>query len=157
MNEGGFLALGLISLATTNLGGGGAIMTYSVTTYVLNFAHPITDEQAEQLKKLLGTEIEVVDVPTQLDLFQSLQPQIERLLDQVGWSSSDWQTFSFVVNPPGLAAATAVVLAEIHGRAGYFPPVIVLRRVPDSTPPRFEVGELVNLQEVRDSARRNRF
>lgn len=120
--------------------------------YVLNFAHPITGEQAEQLKKLLGTEIEIVDIPVQLDLSQPMAEQIESIVDSIGWTPTDWQTNQFIVNPPGLSTAASVLLASIHGRAGYFPSIIVLRRE-DGTPPRFVVSEVADLQAVRDSAR----
>jgi hypothetical protein len=49
-----------------------------------------------------------------------------------------------------------VLLAELHGRCGYFPAAVRLRPVPDSVPPRFEVAEIVNLQAVREKARGRR-
>jgi len=39
---------------------------------------------------------------------------------------------------------------------GYFPPCVRLRPVKDALPPRFEVAEVLNLQAVRDGARRKR-
>jgi hypothetical protein len=39
---------------------------------------------------------------------------------------------------------------------GYFPTVIRMRPVAGSTPLRFEVAEIVNLQVVRDAARDRR-
>jgi len=45
------------------------------------------------------------------------------------------------------------LLAEVHGRTGYFPTIIRLRPVAGVTPPQFEVAELLNLQAVRDAAR----
>lgn len=125
--------------------------------YVLNFTHPITDEQLDQLTKLLGTDLDVMDMPTQLDLSRPIVEQIEGILDSVDWSSTDWQTKQFIVNPPGLSTAASVLLAAVHGRVGYFPPVIVLRREEGTTPPKFLISEVVNLQEVRDSARLKRF
>jgi hypothetical protein len=49
-----------------------------------------------------------------------------------------------------------VLLAELHGRMGYFPACLRLRPVEGSTPPRFEAAEVVNLQEVRNAARKRR-
>jgi len=49
-----------------------------------------------------------------------------------------------------------VVLAELHGRCGYFPSILRLKPVAGSTPPRFEVAETVNLQAVRDTSREAR-
>jgi len=49
---------------------------------------------------------------------------------------------------------TAVtLLAYLHGLMGYFPAVIRLRPVEGSTPPQYEVAEVINLQAVREEAR----
>ncbi|MGH2522324.1 MAG: CRISPR-associated protein Csx15, partial [Anaerolineales bacterium] len=45
---------------------------------------------------------------------------------------------------------------ELHGRMGYFPPLIRLRPVQEALPPRYEVAEILNLQAVRDGARLKR-
>jgi len=68
----------------------------------------------------------------------------------------EWQTASILVNPPSLNFITALVLAELHGRMGYFPPVVRLRPVKEALPPRYEVAEILNLQAVRDAARLKR-
>jgi hypothetical protein len=60
------------------------------------------------------------------------------------------------VNPPGLAPATAALLAELHGRMGYFPSILRLRPVSGTTPTRYEVAEIINLQALRDAARLQR-
>jgi hypothetical protein len=49
-----------------------------------------------------------------------------------------------------------VLLAELHGRMGYFPAIVRLRPMPESVPPRFEVAEVINLQAVREHARLSR-
>lgn len=54
---------------------------------------------------------------------------------------------------PSLNFIAAVLLAELHGRMGYFPTIVRLRPVADATPRRFEVAELIDLQSVRDVAR----
>ncbi len=48
------------------------------------------------------------------------------------------------------------LLAELHGRMGYFPAIVRIRPVVDSLPPRYEVAEIINLQNVRETARRFR-
>ncbi|MCK6622766.1 MAG: hypothetical protein HUU32_16950 [Calditrichaceae bacterium] len=45
--------------------------------------------------------------------------------------------------------------AELHGRMGYSP-CLRLRPVEGSLPPRFEMVEILNLQEIREIARANR-
>ena len=52
--------------------------------------------------------------------------------------------------------ANATLLAELHGRCGYFPAQLRLRPVPGSLPPRFEIAEVLNLQALRDAARERR-
>lgn len=121
---------------------------------VLNFSHPLTPEQIEQLRGILGDEIRVIDVPFQIDLGQSIASQVEAIIDGIGLGPAEFQGTPIVVNLPGLTPGAAVVLAELHGRMGYFPPIVALRR--EGTPPRFVVAEVINLQEVRDRARTRR-
>lgn len=124
---------------------------------VLNFSHPLTADHLTQLQALTGRAVErVVDVPVQFDVMVSFVAQIGALVDGIGLSSVEWQTTPILVNPPALNFITAVLLAELHGRMGYFPPMMRLRPVSDSLPPRFEVAEVINLQAVREDARLRR-
>ena len=124
---------------------------------LINFSHPITAEQLKQLEALAGQPLErVIDVPTQFDPAQPFVPQVTALVDSVGLSPLEWQQEPIVVNPPSLNLIAVTLLAELHGRMGYFPTVVRLRPVAGSVPPRFEPAELVNLQAVRDSARARR-
>src|SRR5262249_13157074 len=95
-------------------------------------------------------------VPCQFDHGRPFAEQVRALLDGVGLSADEWQTTPLLVNLPSLAAIAAVVLAEVHGRAGYWPPVLRLRPVAGAGPPRVEVAEVIDLQGVRDEARARR-
>ena len=124
---------------------------------VVNFAHPLTETQREQLARLTGMPVgRVIDVPAQVDLALPLAPQATALVDQAGLSAVAWQTLPLVVNPPGLAPLTAALLAELHGRLGHSPALIRLRPVPGSAPTRYEVAEIMNLDDVRSAARERR-
>ena len=124
---------------------------------ILNFTHPLTPEQRAQIEALAHTSIEEVrTVPVQIDQSEPLEPQITAIVDSVGLSSEEWQTRPFLVNPPGYAPAAFVLLAELHGRIGHFPSLIRLRPLPGSTPTVYEVAELINLQAIREEARRRR-
>lgn len=124
---------------------------------LLNFGHPLTEAQLSRIRELSGEAIDrVVTVPTQFDHDRSFEEQVAELVDSAGLTREEWQTASLVINPPALAPIAAVLFAEIHGRAGYFPTIARLRPVSGATPPRFEVAELLNLQRVRDSARGRR-
>ena len=124
---------------------------------ILNFTHPLTPEQRAQIEELAHTSIEEVrTIPVQIDQSEPLEPQITSIVDSVGLSSEEWQTRPFLINPPGYAPAAFVLLAELHGRIGHFPSLIRLRPLPGSTPTVYEVAELINLQAIREEARRRR-
>lgn len=123
---------------------------------ILNFTHPLTPEQRAQIEALADTSIdEVRTIPVQIDQVEPLEPQITAIVDAVGLSSEEWQTRPLLINPPGYAPAAFVLLAELHGRIGHFPSLIRLR--PKSGPlPDYEVAELLNLQTIREAARKRR-
>ena len=124
---------------------------------ILNFTHPLTLEQRAQIEKLAANPIEDVrTIPIQIDQAEPLEPQIISIVDGIGLSSQEWQTRPFLVNPPGYAPAAFVLLAELHGRFGHFPTLIRLRPLSGSTPTTYEVAELINLQAIREDARRRR-
>lgn len=121
---------------------------------LLNFAHPLTVAHQGAVEQLIGQAIErVVEVKTHFDHTKPFAEQIRELVDGIGLSPLDWQTTPLLLNPPTLNAITCTLLAELHGRMGYFPPVLRLRPVAGSTPSVFEVAEIINLQAVRDAAR----
>ena len=124
---------------------------------LLNFSHPLTDAQLARIRELAGRDPErVLAVPTQFDHARPFAEQVRELLATVPLTPEQWQTTPLLVNPPSLAPITAVLLAELHGRCGYFPTIVRLRPMVDVTPPQFEVAELINLQALRDTARTQR-
>lgn len=127
---------------------------------VLNYSHPLTDEQREQIETIMGRPIQqVITAPTGLTHFdqaRSFGDQARDLVDSAGLTSADWQQKAILVNPPGLSSGAVTVMAELHGRMGYFPPVVRVAPVGGSLPPRYEVAEIINLQQLRDDARRRR-
>ena len=123
---------------------------------LLNYAHPLTPEQLRRVAELIGETPEVRTIPVQIDQRKPLIPQAVALADAANLHPEAWQTTRLVVNPPGLAAAASTLLAEIHGRCGYFPALLRLRPVEGALPPRFEVAEVIGLQAARDDARQRR-
>lgn len=123
---------------------------------ILNFTHPLTGEQKSQIEALVGAPIdEIRTIPVQIDQGELLTPQIVNIVNAVQLTSEEWQTRSLLINPPGYAPAAFVLLAELHGRIGHFPTLIRLRPK-DGPLPVYEVAELLNLQAVREAARRRR-
>jgi hypothetical protein len=124
---------------------------------IINFSHPLTEVHTARIDELTGSSVDrVFDVRTQFDSQLSFPEQARTLLDGITVSSQEWQTMPLLINPPSLSPIACLVLAELHGRMGYFPPVLRLRPVSNSTPPAFEVAEIINLQDVRERARRQR-
>jgi hypothetical protein len=124
---------------------------------VLNFAHPLTPAQVAQAQAMIGQKVErVIEARAQFDHEEPFVPQVRALVDQVGLTPEEWQTLPLVVNPPSLHVIAAALLAELHGRMGYFPSILRLRPVPGSNPPQFEVAEIINLNEIREAARKGR-
>ena len=124
---------------------------------LLNFSHPLTDAHLAAIRALTGDgEVQVIAIPNQVDVQRPLAPQVTALADAAGLTTEAWQTAALLVSLPALNFSAALLLAELHGRMGYFPPILRLRPVADSLPPRFEVAEIINLQAVREEARKRR-
>ena len=129
---------------------------------ILNFAHPLTEEHLAQIEALTGQKPErVVVINSQIDTQEPLAPQVVAMADVAGLTPEEWQTLPILVNPPALNFSAVALMAELHGRMGYFPPCIRMRPVVDEygnrvVPPRFEVAEILNLQGIRDEARLRR-
>lgn len=125
---------------------------------LLNYSHPITPAQQAQIEALAGQPVErVIDLPVQFDNDRPFLPQFEDLMQALPLSPEELQTAPILVNPPSLNFIAALLLAGLHGRMGYFPPVLRLRPVSETLPPRYEVAEILNLQSVRDGARKARY
>jgi hypothetical protein len=109
------------------------------------------------LTMLLSNPIASIrEIKTQLDVSQSLTEQIIKLLDELEISSTDWQSVPYIIVLPSLNYASAVMLAELHGRMGHFPTIIRLRPKIGAIVTEFEIAELINLEAVRQSARTRR-
>jgi hypothetical protein len=124
---------------------------------LLNYTHPLTPAQIAQVEQLTGQKVErVMDIPAQFDPNLAFAPQAAALAEQAGLTPQAWQGEPIVVNLPSLNYIAALLLVEMHGRMGYFPSVLRLRPVPGSLTTQYEVAEVLNLQSVRDAARRAR-
>lgn len=124
---------------------------------LLNFSHPLTPAHQAQIEALTGQRVErVIEISSQVDVQQPLAPQVTALADAAGLSPVEWQTTPLLVNPPALNFSAALLLAELHGRCGYFPPCVRLRPIAGRVPPQYEVAEVLDLQALREEARKRR-
>ena len=124
---------------------------------LLNFSHPLPPDHLQHIEALTGQQAErVIDLNNQIDTQQPLAPQVAAMVDACDLSPTEWQTLPLLVNPPSLNFVAVALLAELHGRCGYFPAHVRMRPVQGSVPPRYEVAEVLNLQALRDAARERR-
>ncbi len=124
---------------------------------LLNFSHPFTPPQRARLEELAAQEItRVIEVKTQIDTQAELAPQVVALADACALSPQEWQSEQILVLPPALNFAAVALMAELHGRMGYFPAMVRTRPIPNALPPQYEIAEIVNLQGMREMARKKR-
>lgn len=124
---------------------------------LVNFSHPLTDVQREHLESMTRQSFDqIIDVPVQFDEKTPFPKQAEDLVVGVPLTSAEWQTSPLLVVLPSLNFIAALLLAELHGRMGFFPAIVRLRPVEDSLPRQYEVAEILNLQDVREKARGRR-
>ncbi|MDE0630569.1 MAG: CRISPR-associated protein Csx15 [Caldilineaceae bacterium] len=124
---------------------------------LLNFSHPLTREQLAHIETITGQPIQrAINAMPQFNEQQPFEPQLAALLDQIELTPEQWQTEPILIVLPALNFIAAALLADLHGRMGYFPHVVRTRPVEGSIPRRFEVAEILDLQALRAAARRAR-
>ncbi len=124
---------------------------------LLNFSHPLTVAQQAEIETLTGQTIaRTLELMPHFDEQQPFLPQLAELFKQIDLTPAAWQSEPLLVLLPSLNFIAGLVLAELHGRMGYFPPIIRTRPVANTVPRRFEVAELLDLQALREQARQKR-
>jgi len=97
---------------------------------LLNFTHPLTPAQRAQIEALAGQPLDrIIDQAAQFDHGRPFAAQVAELVDRLELTPAQWQSEVLLVNPPALNFIAVTLLAELHGRMGYFPPVLRLRPV----------------------------
>ncbi len=99
---------------------------------LLNFSHPLTADQLARVEALTGQQLaQIVSLPVQFDSDTAFLPQLAALMAELPLSSGTLQTEPILVNLPSLNFIAGLLLAELHGRMGYFPRSCA--RVPSTT------------------------
>jgi len=128
---------------------------------LLNFSHPITEEQHKQIKRAIDADItdrplDILKVECQMGVNADFAEQVVSLVDACKLSPHEWQTKRILVNLPALSTAATLMLAELHGRCGYYPPVIRLKQKDGVIPPRYVLAEIMDVNGQRQNARKRR-
>lgn len=102
-----------------------------------------------EISNILDCQIQFVEA-------DSFVEQLSHSLQTISLKGEKWQTEPILVNLPGHNVITAILLAELHGRMGYFPPVIRWKTGTKIGGTPYEVAEILNLNKVRQNARTQR-
>jgi hypothetical protein len=114
---------------------------------ILNFSHPLTLEQIEQLKEKLHVSTFTVEtVPVQIDQTQPLTPQIEQLMHFL--TTLHVSADKVILHLPGFAPAAACVIAQFYHMTERWPRFIRLTPVHAVGQTRYDIFEIVDLEEV---------
>ncbi len=125
--------------------------------HLLNFTHPLTPNQRGQIEGLTQTPItRILEVTTHFDEQQPFAPQLAALLAPIELTPAQWQNEPILVMLPSLNFIAGMLLAELHGRMGYFPAVVRTRPLAEGFVRQYEVAEILDLQGLRDRARGQR-
>ncbi|MCK6622765.1 MAG: hypothetical protein HUU32_16955 [Calditrichaceae bacterium] len=124
---------------------------------ILNFSHPLEDQTLRQIEEEIKQPIgKIIEVNTHFDDNRSFKPPTKKLVEKIDFTPQEWQQGRFLVNLPGFAPIAAALLSELHGRMGHFPTILRLRTLKGSAAQTYELAEILNLQEIRDDARKTR-
>ncbi|QGT99783.1 hypothetical protein SYNTR_1190 [Candidatus Syntrophocurvum alkaliphilum] len=124
---------------------------------IINFSHPMHDKDIKRIEEITNIKVtEIRDIDTFIDIEKNLEEQLFSIIKEVGFTSHQWQTEPFLINPPSLNYSTAALISLIHGLAGHFPAIVRFKPISNVISTSFEVAEIINLQQLREKARQIR-
>jgi hypothetical protein len=124
---------------------------------VLNFSsHPLLPGRQQAIQARLGwPAVEVIEAGLDnIGEGKAFVAELLRYVENIPLTPEEWQSQPLVVVAAGYAPAWAVILAELHGRLGYFPDMVRLR--PAKAEEKFELAEIISLRDIRNQARSRR-
>jgi len=116
---------------------------------LINFANAFNAYQVRELEILAGESLGRTfrfRIVTESDM--PIARQLLRLMEKLSLTPEEIAQEIFVVNLPNHNVHAALVVAALYKRLGFFPRVVRTRPSMYSIPPRTEVVELLDLQEV---------
>jgi hypothetical protein len=124
---------------------------------LINFAYPLNQQQRKNIEALLSQEIsQVIHRPVNFDNEQPFKDQVEELLEDSNLPVEGLMTHPVAVILPSHSFIAGLVLVGLHGRMGRFPAVIRFKPKAGSLPLVYEVAEVVDLQQMRETIRQKR-
>lgn len=76
--------------------------------YLLNFGHPLTQEQITVLEKPLDQKVIILNIRVQVNYDELIYPQLEKVTDSIS-DKLNFQTDPYIVNLPPLSNAAAII------------------------------------------------
>lgn len=125
---------------------------------IVNFSHSLSLEQIDWLEQQVGKKAERVisvllrETP---DSTAEMAKIATEMVNRAGLSPQEWQSLPILIVLPDNVPLAAFLVAELHGRMGYFP-VCVYFQAANNIPSSCESIVVMNLQEQRNSARTRR-
>ena len=126
---------------------------------ILNFSHPLTDNQKEQIRKKLSVSIKewheskILRINCYINIDRPLSEQINNILDNI--PENVWHKHILFIPPP-IAHSAILITISIRERCGYYPQSIRIKRERKSLPPRYVIAEVINLNDFREQSRAKR-
>lgn len=123
---------------------------------IINFSHPFI-ESKEELGDVLGCRFkEIIEIEAKFDLERDLEPQVDELMEKIRLTPKEWQSPFIIVGVPHYPPATAIFIANFHGRSGHFPTIIYRPPEKKGGVTSYPVKGVIDLQAIRDKARGRR-
>ncbi len=123
---------------------------------IINFSHPITPQQLEQISDRLNVrkdKITVFEVPSQVDLDQPILPQVRQMMRRVEsrfYGEEVWTREDVLIVPPALNRSAIALAGELALRYSQLGSFLFFKPVPGSTPPRYEFAELLSWEQEQE-------
>jgi hypothetical protein len=118
---------------------------------LINFGAAFRPLQIAQAEALLHEPItRVIDLSIKVDPDQEMLPQFKKSMAKLKLNDTDLCAEPVVINLPNQNYLAVMVLAELHGRMGYFPPILRARMKSSGLLPYYEVAEVIDLQAMED-------
>jgi len=124
---------------------------------LINFSHSLTKPQISEINKRLSKKVDqIVTCEVHFDNDQDFSDQVRKLFGSGRIPTDRFQKEPFLVILPSHSFIAGLVLAELHGRMGHFPAVVRISPETSNLPLVYRVAEIIDLQAVRDNARKDR-